>query len=364
MKHKLSPKERALKQLAPLFAKKEKLTIARKNTERTADGSMTLKRAIPKVISFTESGKVPGTVKKYDRTFVLFGLFLKKKYKYNAASKKESLYYLLYQTQASGNEMVVYFKEYIMNMFQASATVNDHLYSIREHVSSARTLGVVEWQCDVKNLPRGNYRSKGYNPGADFCFDLMDILEKKKNETGTFQDWRNYILIKLCWTLALRSDEVEEIRDTDLNFSEQKIKIDDKFFFDKRWLHLPTEFSKEIDQFLYVRKRFHGPLFFHHKYTKPYYQKVEAFNYAQLRTLVKRIAYEAGLLPKKNRLCIHSIRRASITYACKEAQRRGIPLEYVLEFSRHKDLKTLLIYLEESGFVQKDISTLILERTK
>lgn len=364
MPNKLSPKDRALKQLAPLFAKKEKLTQSRKKTERTADGSMTLKRAVPKVISFTNSGKEARTIQGYDRCFELFIAFLKKKYRYKAATKKDALYYLLYQTQASGNEMVVYFKEYLMETFKTAGSVNTHLSSIREHVKSARALGAVSWQCDVKNLSRGNYRSKGYNPGADFCFDLIDILENKKNQTGSYVDWRNYILIKLCWTLALRSDEVSDLRDTSLNFAEQKILVNDKVFFDKKWLHLPTSFAKEINQYLYVRKRFHGPLFHHHKYTKAYYDWIKPFDYDQLRRLVKKIAYDAGLLPKNNRLCIHSIRRASITYACKEAQKRGIPLEHVLEFSRHKDLATLLIYLEESGYVQKDISTLILERAK
>lgn len=43
----------------------------------------------------------------------------------------------------------------------------------------------------------------------------------------------------------------------------------------------------------------------------------------------------------------HGIRHLSITEACKCANAAGIPLEEVLDFSRHSSISTLMIYRDQ-----------------
>jgi integrase len=55
----------------------------------------------------------------------------------------------------------------------------------------------------------------------------------------------------------------------------------------------------------------------------------------------------------------HGIRHTAVTEAVKVAQKNGIGIEEVLDFSRHKTLATLLIHRDRERNVQKTLSGLI-----
>ena len=55
----------------------------------------------------------------------------------------------------------------------------------------------------------------------------------------------------------------------------------------------------------------------------------------------------------------HGLRHTAITEACKAAQAAGIGLEEVLDFSRHKDVKVLMLYRDRERNVQGQLASLI-----
>ncbi|MBI4578583.1 MAG: preprotein translocase subunit SecY [Planctomycetes bacterium] len=55
----------------------------------------------------------------------------------------------------------------------------------------------------------------------------------------------------------------------------------------------------------------------------------------------------------------HGLRHTAITEACKAAQAHGIALEEVLDFSRHTDVKVLMIYRDRERNVQGTLAALV-----
>jgi len=59
----------------------------------------------------------------------------------------------------------------------------------------------------------------------------------------------------------------------------------------------------------------------------------------------------------------HGIRHSAVTEAVKKAQQNGLDLEEVLDFSRHRDVRTLLIYRDRERNVQGKLSELVADST-
>jgi len=55
----------------------------------------------------------------------------------------------------------------------------------------------------------------------------------------------------------------------------------------------------------------------------------------------------------------HGIRHLGITEAVRAAQKAGYGIEEVLDFSRHADLKTLMVYVDRDRDTQGKIASLI-----
>ena len=55
----------------------------------------------------------------------------------------------------------------------------------------------------------------------------------------------------------------------------------------------------------------------------------------------------------------HGLRHLAITEACKAAQVNGMGLEEVFDFSRHKDVKTLMVYRDRERNVQGHLAALV-----
>ena len=55
----------------------------------------------------------------------------------------------------------------------------------------------------------------------------------------------------------------------------------------------------------------------------------------------------------------HGLRHTASTEACKLAQAKGMGLEEVLDFSRHRDVKVLMVYRDRERDVQGQLAALV-----
>ena len=73
-----------------------------------------------------------------------------------------------------------------------------------------------------------------------------------------------------------------------------------------------------------------------------------------LYRIVRRLGEQVGLKVRP-----HGLRHTAITEACKLAQAKGMGLEEVLDFSRHRDVKVLMVYRDRERNVQGQLATLV-----
>ena len=73
-----------------------------------------------------------------------------------------------------------------------------------------------------------------------------------------------------------------------------------------------------------------------------------------LYRIIRRLGEQVGL-----RVRPHGLRHTAITEACKLAQAKGMGLEEVLDFSRHRDVKVLMVYRDRERNVQGQLATLV-----
>jgi integrase/recombinase XerC len=76
-------------------------------------------------------------------------------------------------------------------------------------------------------------------------------------------------------------------------------------------------------------------------------------------TSVYRVIRELGRRSGAGHVRPHGLRHTAITEAVKAAQAHGIGLEEVLQFSRHSDVRTLLVYRDQERNVQGRLAQLV-----
>jgi len=156
--------------------------------------------------------------------------------------------------------------------------------------------------------------------------------------------------------LGLRREEVT-LLDYPIDFDTERgaISILGKGENEKRILDLPEGTQKALIDWISVRGSTDGPLFLSFDRSEAPLSRITNRGMTFLiRDLGKRIGIK---------LHPHKLRHTAITEACKVACEVGMPIEEVLDFSRHKDLRTLLIYRDREENVQLQLSQLVSRRT-
>jgi len=83
-------------------------------------------------------------------------------------------------------------------------------------------------------------------------------------------------------------------------------------------------------------------------------QKGERLTGTSIYRMVRKLGEDIGIMTRP-----HGIRHTAITEAVKKAKENGIGLEEVLDYSDHKEIKTLLVYRDRERNVQGKLSNLI-----
>lgn len=354
-------KDAAIKMFAPSFAKNY-MNRRKDKQPMTADGTMTIRRSVNRVMKFAKAGKADSTQRSYDCMLAHFTIYLKRTYK-NVKNKNDAMFILLSQSKAGGNEIIVYFKQYLMlNTSYQPKTINLMLSALQAHVNAANTLDVITWESKVSYIRIRKQGITGFRPKTEDLKKVVASLNAKRKEDNSFVNQRNYLMYKFAYSFCLRVSEMVAIRYEHINFHDQTIKIKDKGYFGKSILHIPDNLIQDIEDYLSVRGRAKKPFFFKEKYTRPYFMDVKYFSDKQVNTIIKKCAFDSGVFPDKDRpVTLNCIRRSVLTAACKNAQKRGLPLEDLLPLSRHTDIRTLLIYCEINDQLQKEISAQLLD---
>lgn len=250
------------------------------------------------------------------------------------------------------NLKVIKWRTYLKEIGMSPASINRKLAAVRSLTSFARMLGLINWKLEVKNLKSTPYKNVR-GPGQSAYERMLDHLDSK----STKQSIRDKAILVLFHDLGLRRAELSAINYEDLSIGEVvSIAIQGKGRDYKENLTVPLKTFNSIKNWIDIRGRHSGPLFTSFDRAKKGSGRLTPNAlYERIKALGKAVGIETHP---------HALRHLAITEACKLAQNNGFGLEEVLDFSRHANVSTLMIYRDKERDIQGILSELLSKRKK
>ncbi len=285
------------------------------------------------------SGRSECTRRAYSQDLEDFGRFL------GVDKVSEAAHLLLSRDHGNANALALAWKASLQERRLQAATINRRLAALRSLVRLARTLGIVPWALEVRNVRAESYRDTR-GPGRNGVRLLLDEIERRKDKKAL----RDRAALRLLYDLGLRRSEVVGLDVDDLDLDTGTVAVLGKGRTQKTSLTLPGPTKEAIQQWLEARGTEPGPLFINLDRAR----KGCRLTGTSLYRMVRRLGEQVGLKVRP-----HGLRHTAITEACKLAQAKGMGLEEVLDFSRHRDVKVLMLYRDRERDVQGQLATLV-----
>ena len=289
------------------------------------------------------------TVKAYRSDLEDFRTFI------NVDSLEAAADHLFSSGHGFANQIAFSYRAHLINSGRQSTTINRKLASLRSLVALARMLGIVSWELEVKNLKVQAYRDTR-GPGQS-TFQMMLSEAGRKGDAKAIRD---HAILRLLYDLALRASEVINIDVTDVDLGASTIAILGKGRTQKQLLTLPEPTKAALFHWLNHRCDPTGML-------NALFLNFDRSAKGQSKRLTRAGLYQLvrGLGERLNiKTRPHAIRHTSITEACKLAQNNGYGLEEVLDYSRHANVSTLMIYRDRERNAQGKIASLVAAAAK
>ncbi len=288
------------------------------------------------------SGKSQRTVEAYRRDLDDFRQDL------GAENVKEAACKFLSGSLGEANSIALQYRKHLLERNLQSTTINRRLAALRSLTEMARTLGIITWKLEIKNQKTEAYRDTR-GPGVDNFKKLLSLTEKRGDVKGI----RNKAILRLLFDLGLRRGEVTALDFVDLDFERKTIQVMGKGKSQKTELTLAAPTITALSAWLQVRGDIAGPLFTNLDRAKKGNGRIDG---SSVYRLVRGLGEKVGIRTRP-----HGIRHTAVTQAVKKARRNDMDLEEVLDFSRHKDVRTLMIYRDRDRNVQGKLSELVAE---
>lgn len=247
----------------------------------------------------------------------------------------------------SAIELVLTYKATLIEKSLSEATVNRRLAALRSLVKYAQKIGKCAWSLEeIEGEKLQSYRDTS-GVEQDIYKQILDVIDR-----STLAGKRNYALLLLLWTNALRRAEVAKLNRCDINPDVGKLKIYGKGRGTQaEFVSLSTKTVEAIEEWIEARGACMP--------TDPLFTSLSNNSYGRRLTgdgiylIVVEAAERAGI---KKRLSPHRVRHSSITAALIASNGN---ITKVQKLSRHKHAQTVLIYLDNAQNAQGEISDML-----
>lgn len=227
-----------------------------------------------------------------------------------------------------------------------NTSINRKLACVRSILALARETGLMDWSVRVRSLKVEPYRDTR-GPGDNAMNQLIRMLQSKEGAKAA----RDLAIIRLLHDMALRRSEVTAIEMDDLDLNDGRVWIKGKGRSEKQCLEVPEAVRKAILLWLGFRGTDPGPLFMSLDHNR---QNPGRISRTALNKILKAYGRSMGI-----DLAPHALRHAGITRAVGVAAEIGVTMPELLQYSRHKSLRTLQVYVDNHRNVQGRIASAV-----
>ncbi len=246
----------------------------------------------------------------------------------------------------SAYEILERYRGILLSEEKSSATINRRLSALKSFTAYCYQCGYCEFTLKTVKLEKNQtYRDTS---GIDVA-TYKQILETCQNRT--IQGIRDYAILTLLWSNALRRSEVSKCNVSDFNQKQRTLKIFGKGRGSQyEIITLGQSTVKAIANYLESRTASSDePLFIAHK---PGYEG-RRLSTNSIYNIVRNRAKSAGVTKV---MSPHRVRHSAITTALDVT---GGDVRRVQKLSRHSDINTLIIYDDNRINAQAEVTDLL-----
>ena len=285
-------------------------------------------------------GKSTSTLRAYQSDLENFQLYC------GCRSLNESARLLIESPHGQANLLALNYKTEMQKEGFKPTTINRRLSALRSLIQLANTLGMISWKLEVKNDQVESYRDTS-GPGES---NFQKMIKANWNQRNQQKAIRDNAILRLLHDLGLRRSSVVNLDLADLEFEQKRLWVTLKRRSQKKLKHLPDVTLNALLEWIKIRGTTPGAMFTNFDHAK----KGQRLTGTSVYRLVRMLGEEIGIKTRP-----HGIRHTAITECVKKAKENGIGLEEVVDFSDHKEIKTLLVYRDRERNVQGKLSDLI-----
>ncbi|MGE5610141.1 MAG: site-specific integrase [Bacillota bacterium] len=291
-----------------------------------------------RLIELFLSGRKATTLRAYGQDLADFAAFVQ------ADGIEDAARLLLTKTAPEANALAFEYLNQMLARNLSPKTINRRLSSLRSLVQLGRTLGLVNWQLEVRNLKARAYRDTR-GPGKKGVKRMLDYLAGQ----STPKSYRDAAIIHLLFDRGLRRGEVAGLDLSDVDAARCRIRVVGKGEHEAQWLTIPRLTLEAIARWLVFRGLEPGPLFYSLSNIMP---QGRLSDHGIYKWVVVKTARRSGL----GHVRPHGLRHAGITHALDKTSGN---LRAVAQFARHKRVDTTMIYDDNRLDVGGQIADLI-----
>jgi integrase/recombinase XerC len=252
----------------------------------------------------------------------------------------------LERTQAVS--VVLKYKASLIQQGLKEATVNRRIAAIKSLVAMGRKIGVCNYSLeDIKGEKVAKYRDTTGIDAESFR-RVLAVCDR-----ATLQGKRDYALLRLLWGNALRRNEVSQLNIGDFDPDAKTLRILGKGRgTQSELIDLGESTVMAIAQWLTASRGTRpddSPLFT----SLDFHNNGHRLTGDGLRKIVVRLCEKAGI---KKQMSPHRIRHSAITAALDATDGN---VRKVQKLSRHRQLDTLMIYDDNRGKDQQEVTALL-----
>ncbi len=254
----------------------------------------------------------------------------------------EAAHCLLAWGNGPANELALRYRAYLLERGLSPATINRRLAALRSLVKLARTLGMVMWTLDVPSVRSEAYRDTR-GPGKGALRRICRRLRRSESPKAA----RDYALIRLMYDLALRRGEVAALDLEDADLEAGTLAVIGKGRTEKEKLTLPMATKEALKGWIDFRGPDPGALFVNFDRAG----KGGRLTGRSIERIVKKLGEAVGVEVRP-----HGLRHAAITEALDAT---GGDVRAVQKFSRHRDLRTLMVYDDNRSDLAGEVAAIV-----
>lgn len=233
----------------------------------------------------------------------------------------------------------------------SASAVNLRLTVLRSLLKQARRDRLIDWDMTAANV-RDELVHDVRGPGEDVLNTMLRLAKAKPGAAGV----RDYAILRLAGELGLRRNEIVSLDVDDVDREARELRIRGKGKQQKQSISCSPKTMDAVQAWLAVRpKPRKGSALF----TNLIPGRVERLSPEAVYMIVRSLG-QAALPPhSRKRISPHKIRHTAITSALQQTKRLGVGREAVKAFSRHKDMRMVLRYIDADDKTQERLANAV-----